>query len=828
MAALLAHADQAHDRCSALGPPPVRRPPVTAVMRLGVRALLLGLGAAVAISLLGAAHAWASTGPDVSNYQHSGGAAIDWNQVRAAGNQFAFVKATEGPSGAGGYYTNPYFSSDWAGVGGAGLMRGAYHFAQPQYPLDSAVLQARYFVSVTGTMGGAGDLPPVLDLEATGGLPPGDLATWTRSWLDEVQRLTGRQPIIYTGYYFWNDNVGSTGFGNYRLWMARYTGAPSPAPLPSSWSTWSWWQFTSSASVPGIGGAVDLSRFCCPDSTLAGLGASGGGAAGNPFGSLDQATRDVGSISVSGWAIDPDTTAALPVDITVDGTFVATSTAAAPRPDVGSAFPGWGDGHGLSAAVRVGPGDHRICASARNLGSGTGATPLGCLTVVGNPLGALDHLVSQAPGQFTVGGWATDPDTTAPISVDVYVDHRSLARIPAGTPRGDVGSHGYMATFAAIPAGSHLICTYAINVGSGDTNPQLGCATVTVLGGDPIGSFDAAVPAGGGVTVSGWALDPTVSTSIAVHVYVDLAGTPLIAAVPRPDVLAVLPFNGPLHGFNAFLATPAGRHQVCAYAIDPDPAGHNTFLGCAIVTVASGDPFGSLDSATSSTGNLHVTGWEIDPDTLAPVIVNVLVDGTIVTTTAADTSRPDVGAAFLGYGPNRGYDVTVAGLGGGTHTICTQGIDIGAGNNATNRCQSLVTSGNPFGSLDTVVIAGGQVALTGWTFDPDSTSSLVVQVMIDGVTRGVLSATSSRPDLAGFGYGTAHGFSGAIPSVVATLATPDAANQVHVVCAIARNVGPGADSPLGCRLINGTISSSSSSNSSSSYSAGAASTTSSR
>jgi lysozyme len=92
------------------------------------RFLLLGFG----LMLLLAARAEAATGPDVSNFQHPNGAAIDWGQVRSAGHTFAFVKASEGPVGGGGYYTNGWFKSDWAGAGGAGLYRGAYHFARPQ------------------------------------------------------------------------------------------------------------------------------------------------------------------------------------------------------------------------------------------------------------------------------------------------------------------------------------------------------------------------------------------------------------------------------------------------------------------------------------------------------------------------------------------------------------------------------------------------------------------------------------------------------------------------------------------------------------------------
>src|SRR5664279_3245540 len=146
-----------------------------------VRALV-GLAVAGTLCVLGVLPAGASTGIDVSGYQHPNGAAINWAAVKASGQSFVFVKATEGANGATPAYTNPYFSQDWAGAGAAGLLRGAYQFARPALPTSSALLQARDFVAVTGSMGGGADLPPVLDLEVTGGLSPTDLATWTATW----------------------------------------------------------------------------------------------------------------------------------------------------------------------------------------------------------------------------------------------------------------------------------------------------------------------------------------------------------------------------------------------------------------------------------------------------------------------------------------------------------------------------------------------------------------------------------------------------------------------------------------------------------------------
>jgi lysozyme len=217
------------------------------------------LSVSVAATLLGAQPAAAAlTGPDVSSWQHPNGNAIDWAQVRSAGNSFAFVKATEGPTG---YYQNPYFASDWAKARAAGLIRGAYHFARPQYP---AVDQANYFISLVGNRSSPGDLPPVLDLEQNGGLAPAALVNWTQAFLSQVQALTNRTPMLYSYPSFIKNDLGNTTqFAQYPLWLADWTGGPAPSFPLGGWGNFTFWQYTDAASIPGISGNVDKSYYCC-------------------------------------------------------------------------------------------------------------------------------------------------------------------------------------------------------------------------------------------------------------------------------------------------------------------------------------------------------------------------------------------------------------------------------------------------------------------------------------------------------------------------------------------------------------------------------------
>ncbi|WP_165872854.1 GH25 family lysozyme [Nocardioides jejuensis] len=215
------------------------------------------------------------TGVDVSASQHPNGAAINWASV-ATTEKFAIVKATEGMSGN---YDNPWFARDFDGAKAAGLVVGTYHFADPGLPAtDDAVGEARHYYAVVKSRQGAGVLPPALDIEEAQGLTPAQLRTWVSSFLAESKRLFGRTPIVYTGPAFWDSAVASTSFGGNPLWIAHYTTATSPR-LPSGWSSWKMWQYTSKASVSGIGHVVDRNYF---NGTLAQLKAFAGGTATTP------------------------------------------------------------------------------------------------------------------------------------------------------------------------------------------------------------------------------------------------------------------------------------------------------------------------------------------------------------------------------------------------------------------------------------------------------------------------------------------------------------------------------------------------------------------
>jgi lysozyme len=185
-------------------------------------------------------------GIDVSVYQ----ASIDWAAVKRAGIAFAVTRISNGID-----RRDTTFDANWAGIKAAGLVRGAYQYFQPG---QDAAAQAALVVEKVGRLG-AGDLPVQLDMEVTGGQPAATIISQMATWTERVTAGTAKQPLIYTGKFFWDDNIGKPLAGNYPLWVANY-GVTCPN-LPAVWTSWTIWQYTSTGSVAGVTGNVDRDRF---------------------------------------------------------------------------------------------------------------------------------------------------------------------------------------------------------------------------------------------------------------------------------------------------------------------------------------------------------------------------------------------------------------------------------------------------------------------------------------------------------------------------------------------------------------------------------------
>lgn len=213
-------------------------------------------------------------GIDVSSWQGT----VDWAAVRRSGRVFAFAKASEGAT-----FVDSTMAANRAGMANNGMvLRGLYHFARPDR--NSAAAEASHFIRTVGQLA-PGELP-VLDLEVAAGPKVGD---WAAEWLGLVAAATGRIPAIYS-YESYLAAIPTSRLTQYPLWVASW-GADDgrvPASLPKTdrWNVWTFWQYTSKATVPGVRGRVDDSLFAGTAADLATLVNTKAPPAPDPLGDL--------------------------------------------------------------------------------------------------------------------------------------------------------------------------------------------------------------------------------------------------------------------------------------------------------------------------------------------------------------------------------------------------------------------------------------------------------------------------------------------------------------------------------------------------------------
>ncbi len=184
------------------------------------------------------------TGIDVSRYQGS----INWGQVAAAGRQFAIVRI--GSSNSNGLYVDPYFVQNVNGAHAAGLRVGAYYYTcarNEQAVIDELSL---YLQALAGLQL---EYPVFVDVEAS------SLAEVGRTQLTDLVRFAMDilyQRKYYAGWYsytnFINNYLNAGALSDYPLWVADYRSALGYT------GPYTMWQYSSTGTVGGITGAVDL------------------------------------------------------------------------------------------------------------------------------------------------------------------------------------------------------------------------------------------------------------------------------------------------------------------------------------------------------------------------------------------------------------------------------------------------------------------------------------------------------------------------------------------------------------------------------------------
>lgn len=194
-------------------------------------------------------------GIDVSDYQGH----INWHRVKQAGIDFMATKVSEG---LGGWHASA--QRNLAGAKSAGIeYRCGYHYVRS----SDGRAQADNFLNRLravngGTLDGVGTM---IDCEKG--------STWPaiQACAHRITQVTGRDPMIYTGRYFWQSLGNHNGAALGPLWHSRYldyqTGTLSSllARMPKSdwtpgyggWTEAMVFQFTSSGRVEGVPTNVD-------------------------------------------------------------------------------------------------------------------------------------------------------------------------------------------------------------------------------------------------------------------------------------------------------------------------------------------------------------------------------------------------------------------------------------------------------------------------------------------------------------------------------------------------------------------------------------------
>lgn len=206
-----------------------------------------------------------AVGVDVSYWDQN----VNWKAVQKAGISFAIVKSSEGSD-----YIDPTFEANWSALKDLGIPRSTYHFFHGDL---NAKEQAVFFSGIARFL--PGDLPPVLDIEPTNNQDflnqdSDTIISALETWLTELERQTGKRPIIYSSSRFFQDYLRDrTGqypewLPKYPLWIGSYLNDPSiayrgePAVMPKGWTTeWTFWQFTDRGTVDGIDSGVDMNLY---------------------------------------------------------------------------------------------------------------------------------------------------------------------------------------------------------------------------------------------------------------------------------------------------------------------------------------------------------------------------------------------------------------------------------------------------------------------------------------------------------------------------------------------------------------------------------------
>jgi len=185
-------------------------------------------------------------GIDVSEWQGE----IAWEEVARAGIRVAYIRASEGNN-----YQDQYAIDNYNGAKENGIRVGFYHYLTATNE-EEAIDQAEFFVS---TIKGLNvDCKLAMDFESFDGLTNVEINNISRTFLEEVQRLSGKEVIVYSDAFNARNTFSESLAEDYPIWVADYY---VEEPADGNWETWDGFQYTDEGRIEGIEGNVDRDYF---------------------------------------------------------------------------------------------------------------------------------------------------------------------------------------------------------------------------------------------------------------------------------------------------------------------------------------------------------------------------------------------------------------------------------------------------------------------------------------------------------------------------------------------------------------------------------------
>jgi hypothetical protein len=522
---------------------------------------------------------------------------------------------------------------------------------------------------------------------------------------------------------------------------------------------------------------------------------------GSPEGGLDTVVPATGSLTLSGWAVDPDApTASVNVSVQVDSQWfllVADKTGT----DFSSRYPGAGNKHNFSGTIQVAPGTRTMCIYLGNRGAGSDGT-LGCRQVQildTSPRGEIRDIWTSIDG-ISLWGWAADTDApNDALAIRVVVNRTATYNWIADQPWAPIGqllpgvgiNHGWGST-VKVPGGDYSVCVFAVNRGAG-SDTALGCRSVTVASASPKAELKDIWTTTAGVSMWGWAIDPDALTS-ASTISIRAAGKWYAwrADQSYPAAANFVPGAGNNHGWGGTIDTGPGTHSVCLW-VGNQNAGSDLDLGCRTVVVPDGSPKGQISGAWGSAGGVSLWGWAIDPDVPTEAMkLSIQLDSSWYVWDANQPYAP--AAAFVaGAGDNHGWGGTLP-ASPGAHTVCVYPINIGGGAPVSFGCQTVVVpDASPVGEVRGIWTTPAGISLWGWAIDPDALDQPVPLSIQVGSSWYSWSADQPYAPAQAYvaGAGPNHGWG----------ATAPAPPGQHTVCVYPVNRNQGDNTSLGCYTV---------------------------